>query len=75
MVSLVCWKMVAWFWGSRLDSATIMVNAASIGGVIDDQRLGAIVSKYEVLAVDSSCPLHHTSSADCIVIRLIGNLC
>ena len=42
VVSLVCWKMVAWFWGSRLDSATIMVNAASIGGIIDDQRLGAI---------------------------------
>ena len=46
MVSLVWWKMVAWFWGSRLikeDGATIVVNAASVGGLEDDQRLGVIV--------------------------------
>ena len=45
LVSLVWWKVVMWFGGSRLireDSATIMVNAASIVGHRDDQRLGAI---------------------------------
>jgi hypothetical protein len=45
LVSLVWWKMVAWFLGSRLikeDSGTIMVNAASVGGLKDDQKLGAI---------------------------------
>lgn len=34
LVSLVWWKIVVWFWGNhpiREDSATIMVNAASIG--------------------------------------------
>jgi hypothetical protein len=47
LVSLVWWKMVAWFLESRLikedsTSGTIMVNAASVGGLKDDQRLGAI---------------------------------
>ena len=42
LISLVWWKMVAWFWGSREDTATIMVNAASVGGLKDEQRLGAI---------------------------------
>ena len=56
LVSLVRWKMVAWFWGSRPGSATIMVNAASVGGLIDDQEAGGRSrSKYEVLAVDLSC--------------------
>ena len=45
LIRLVWWKMVMWFWGSRItreDSATIMVNAASVGGLMDNQRLGAI---------------------------------
>ena len=45
LVSLVWSKMVSLIWGSHLikeDSATIMVNAASVGGLRDDQRLGAI---------------------------------
>jgi hypothetical protein len=48
LVSLVWWKMVLWLWRkSRLmiredDATTIMVNAASVGGLKDDQRLGAI---------------------------------
>ena len=40
LVSLVRWEMVAWFWGSRLDSATITVNAASVEGLINDQEDG-----------------------------------
>ena len=33
-----------WFWGSHLISkdGTIMVNAASVGGLKNDQRLGVI---------------------------------
>ena len=45
LVSLVWWKMVVWLQRSRLireDGTTIMVNAASVGGLFDDQRLGAI---------------------------------
>ena len=42
MVSLVWWKMIAWFWRSLEDSSTIMVNAAFVGGLKDDQRLGVI---------------------------------
>jgi len=45
LVRLVWWKIVAWLSTSRLmreDGATIMVNAASVGGPKDDQRLGAI---------------------------------
>ena len=42
LVSLVWWKMIAWFWRSLEDSSTIMVNAASVGGLKDDQRLCAI---------------------------------
>jgi hypothetical protein len=45
LVSLFWWKMVAWLSTGRLmreDGATIMVNAASVRGPKDDQRLGAI---------------------------------
>ena len=45
LVGLVWWKMVLWFWGSGLtveDGVTVMVNAASVGGVRDDRRLGSI---------------------------------
>ena len=41
LVSLVEWKMVAWFWGSRLDSATTLVSASSVGGLMDDQEAGS----------------------------------
>jgi hypothetical protein len=47
LISLIWWKMIMWFGGSHLiseseDSGTIMVNAASVGGLKDDQKLGAI---------------------------------
>ena len=41
LVSLVRWKMVAWFWGSGLDSAIIkVIDASVVGGLIDDQEAG-----------------------------------
>jgi len=45
LIRLIWWRMIMWFGGSRPigeDSATIMVNAASVGGLKDDQMLGAI---------------------------------
>lgn len=44
LISLIWWKMIMWFGGSHLisEDRTIMVNAASVGGLKDDQRLGAI---------------------------------
>ena len=45
LISLIWWKMVIWLGGSHLiseDNGTTMVNAASVGGLKDDQKLGAI---------------------------------
>ncbi|KAF8876688.1 metallophosphoesterase domain-containing protein 1 [Gymnopilus junonius] len=44
LIRLVWWTVVAWFWRRHVgeDAATIMINAASVGGFRDDQRKGAI---------------------------------
>ena len=44
LISLIWLKMIIWFGGSHLiyEDGTIMVNAVSVGGLKDDQRLGAI---------------------------------
>ena len=44
LIGLIWLKMIMWFRGSHLicEDGTIMVNAASVGGLKDDQRLGAI---------------------------------
>ena len=43
-IRLTWWTVIAWFWRrpARENAATIMVNAASVGGFRNDQRKGAI---------------------------------
>lgn len=44
LIRLAWWTVVTWVWGTPLvgDVVTTMVNAASVGGLRDDQRKGAI---------------------------------
>ncbi|VDB86736.1 unnamed protein product [Peniophora sp. CBMAI 1063] len=43
LAKLLCWTFVEKLRGSLQDDGTVLVNAAAVGGLRDDRRLGAIV--------------------------------